>query len=156
MRTAPELDDPLLGGRETLDRLGLRAVLATPEVVFDRMIGVLGMHRAEPRPWSEGDVAMAEAVAHEIGLAIHAAGLLEENQRRLGEQSALLKAAQVVTSELELNAVLQRLVDQVATLLRAEAVDCYLLDPGRGVLRCAAVHGFPAGLVGYQFPSDNG
>jgi PAS domain S-box-containing protein len=151
VRQAVELD-----GREILDRLGTQAVLATPVVAFDRMLGVLGLHRAEAAPWSPADVSLAEAVADEIALSIHVAGLLEENQRRLGEQSALLKAAQVVTSELELNAVLQRLVDQVATLLRAEAVDCYLLDTGRGVLRCAAVHGFPADLVGYEFPTDKG
>jgi PAS domain S-box-containing protein len=145
-----------LVGRDVLDRLGARAVLATPVVAFDRMLGVLGLHRAEPGSWSSADISLAEAVADEIALSLHVAGLLEENQLRLGEQSALLKAAQVVTSELELNAVLQRLVDQVATLLRAEAVDCYLLDPGRGVLRCAAVHGFPADLVGYEFPTDKG
>jgi PAS domain S-box-containing protein len=153
---APELDDPILGGRETLELLGTRAVLATPVVVFDRMVGVLGLHRGEPRAWSTGDISLAEAVAHEIGLAIHAAGLLEENQRRLGEQSALLKAAQVVTSELELKAVLQRLVDEVAGLLRAEAVDCYLLDPDRAVLRCAAVHGLPEEMLGFEFSADRG
>ena len=153
---AKELDEAEPAGRDALEQLGSRAVLATPVVAFDRMLGVLGLHRPEPGPWTAADVSLAEAVADEIALAIHVAGLLEENQRRIGEQGALLKAAQVVTSELELNAVLQRLVDQVATLLRAEAVDCYLLDPGRGVLRCAAVHGFPAKLVGYEFPIDKG
>ncbi len=153
---APELDDASLGGRETLVSLGSRSVLATPIVVFDRMIGVLGLHRAEPGPWAAGDVSLAEAVAREIGLALHSAQLLEENERRLGEQGALFKAAQVVTSELELNAVLQRLVDEVARLLRAEAVDCYLLDPDRGVLRCAAVHGLLEGIVGFEFPAEMG
>ena len=95
-------------------------------------------------------------MAREIGLALHTARLLEENERRLGEQSALLKAAQVVTSELELKAVLQRLVDEVAQLLRAEAVDCFLLDSERGVLRCAAVHGLLEGIVGFEFPADKG
>jgi PAS domain S-box-containing protein len=155
-RDSAELDDPLLGGREVLERLGSRAALATPVVVFDRMIGVLGLHRAEPRPWADSDISVTEAVAHEIGLAVHAAALLEENERRLGEQGALLKAAQVVTSELELKAVLQRLVDEVADLLRAEAVDCYLLDTERGVLRCAAVHGLTDEMLGFEFPADRG
>ena len=153
---APELDDPTLGGRETLERLDTQAALATPVLVFDRMIGVLGLHRTTAGQWSTGDVSLVEAVAHEIGLAVHAAQLLEENERRLGEQSALLKAAQVVTSELELDAVLQRLVDEVAELLRAEAVDCYLVDPERGVLRCAAVHGLPEDIVGFEFPTEKG
>jgi two-component system, OmpR family, phosphate regulon sensor histidine kinase PhoR len=153
---APELLDSSLGSVETLTELGSRSVLATPIVVFDRMIGVLAIHRPEPGSWSSGDVALAEAVAREIGLALHTAQLLEENERRLGEQSALLKAAQVVTSELELNAVLQRLVDEVAQLLRAEAVDCYLLDTERGILRCAAVHGLLEGIVGFEFAAEQG
>ena len=45
---APELADPSLGSVESLTRLGSRAVLATPVIVFDRMIGVLGVHRPEP------------------------------------------------------------------------------------------------------------
>ena len=153
---APELTDPSLGSVETLTRFGSRSVLATPVIVFDRMIGVLALHRPEPRPWSSGDVALAEAVARELGLALHTARLLDENERRLGEQSALLKAAQTVTSELELDAVLQRLVDEVAGLLRTEAVDCFLLDQERGVLRCAAVHGSLEGIVGFEFPADRG
>jgi PAS domain S-box-containing protein len=150
------LDDPDPVGREAHERLGTRAALAIPVVASDRMLGVLGLHRPEPVPWSESDIALAEAVAHEIALAIHVAGLLDENQRRLGEQAALLQAAQVVTSELELDAVLQRLVDEVAGLLRAEAVDCFLLDSERDVLRCAAVHGLPDEMVGFEFAADRG
>ncbi|HEV8099261.1 MAG TPA: GAF domain-containing protein, partial [Gaiellaceae bacterium] len=150
------LADPSLGSVETLTLLGSRAALATPVIVFERMIGVLAVHRPEPGPWSSGDVALAEAVARELGLALHTARLLHENERRLGEQAALLKAAQTVTSELELDAVLQRLVDEVAELLRSEAVDCFLLDQERGVLRCAAVHGSLEGIVGFEFPADRG
>jgi PAS domain S-box-containing protein len=153
---AAELDDPELGSIKTLAGLGTRAVLATPVIVFERMIGVLGLHRSEAGPWSQADVLLAEAVAREIGLAVHTAALLDENERRLGEQAALLKAAQTVTSELELDTVLQRLVDEVASMLDAEAVDCYLLEPDRGVLRCAAVHGLLEGIVGFEFPSDRG
>ena len=153
---APELVDSSLGDVEALTQLDTRSALATPVIVFDRMIGTLALHRHEPRSWSAADVALAEAVAREIGLALHTARLLQENERRLGEQTALLKAAQTVTSELELDAVLQRLVDEVAALLRAEAVNCFLLDPERDVLRCAAVQGLPGTLLGFEFPSELG
>jgi NtrC-family two-component system sensor histidine kinase KinB len=156
VENAPELNDPELGTPETLLRLGTKSVLATPMVAFDQLIGVLGLHRSAPGPWSEGEVALAEAVARELALAIHSARLLDENQQRLAQQTALLRAAQVVTSELELEAVLQRLVDEVARLLGCEAADCYLLDAEHGMLRCAAVHGLEHGLVGFEFSSDRG
>ncbi|MGH2921056.1 MAG: GAF domain-containing protein, partial [Gaiellaceae bacterium] len=140
IQSDPALDDPSLGGRQTLIDLDTSAVLATPIMVFDRMIGVFGLHRPDPTNWTDAEIALAEAVAREVGLAIHTASLLKENSSRLEQQQALLKAAKVVTSELRLETVLQRLVVEVTELLDADAADCYLLDEQGAVLRCAAVN----------------
>jgi PAS domain S-box-containing protein len=147
----PRLDDASLGGRETLLELGSAAVVATPIVVFESLIGVVALHRLEPGPWADDDVALIEAVAHELGLAVHTARLLEENARRLRQQASLLEASQAVTAELQLETVLKRLVDEVAELLGGDAADCYLIDERKGVLRCAAVKGLPEELVGFEF-----
>jgi len=155
VREARALADPELGGIQVLLDLDTIAVLATPILVFDRMIGVFGLHRSEPGDWSEAEVALAEAVAREVAIAIHAAQLLDENVRRLEQQTALLKAAQVVTSELRLETVLQRLVVEVTKLLDADAADCYLYDSDRAVLRCAAVYGLDPGLVDFEFPAES-
>ena len=143
-------------GQETLLELGTRSALATPIVVFDRMIGVLGLHRGEPWAWTGEEVALAEAVAREIGLAVHTAEILGENRERLKQQQALVKAAQAVTSELRLELVLQRLVTELTRLVGSESADCYFLDAERGVLRCAAVHGLDSQLVGWEMPADKG
>ena len=153
---APELQDPTLGDPQVLLELGTRAVLATPIVVFGRMIGVFGLHRPEPCVWSDSEIALAEAVAREVGLAIHAARLIDENRRRLEGQSALLNAAQALTSELRLEAVLQRLVVEVTHLLEADAADCHLYDAQRRMFRCAAVYGFSGDLLEFEFPDDRG
>jgi PAS domain S-box-containing protein len=154
IRDESTLGDPTLGGTERLRELDSRAVLATPVLVFDRMIGIFGMHRAEPGAWSDAEIALAEAVARELGIAIHAAQLLQENAQRLEQQTALLKAAQAVTSELRLETVLQRLVDEVAKLLDADAADCYLYDADNSLLRCAAVHGLDPALVDLEFLAE--
>jgi PAS domain S-box-containing protein len=152
--TAAELDD---AGRAGLAALGTAAALAVPIVVFDRLIGVVAIHCDEPRPWQEREIALVEAVAREIGLALQTTRLLDENRRRLAQQAALLHAAQVLTSELDLETVLERLVLEVTRLLDADAADCYLHDARRGVLRCAAVHGFDDDeLIGFEFPADAG
>ncbi|HEU5066211.1 MAG TPA: GAF domain-containing protein, partial [Gaiellaceae bacterium] len=152
VREEPALEDPELGGVQPLLDLDTLALLATPVLVFDEMIGVFGFHRSEPGEWSEGDVLVAEAVARELGVAIHATRLLKENAERLEQQTALLKAAQVVTSELRLETVLQRLVVEVTKLLDADGADCYLYDADRSVLRCAAVHGLDPALVEFELP----
>jgi PAS domain S-box-containing protein len=156
VESAPELDDSSLGGREALLALGSRAVLAVPIVVFDELIGVLSLHRVESGRWTYEETTLTEAVAREIGLALHIAGLLRENERRIAQQGALLRAAQALTSDLELTTVLERLVEQVPELLEADAADCYLYEEARNVLRCAAVHGLSDDLVGFEFPADRG
>jgi PAS domain S-box-containing protein len=154
VRTEPALEDPELGGIQGMLDLDALAVLATPILVFDRMIGVFGLHRSEPREWPEAEISLAEAVAREVGIAFHAAQLLEENKQRLEHQMALLSAAQVVTSELRLETVLQRLVVEVTKLLDADAADCYLYDTDRSILRCAAVYGLDPELVEFEFPAE--
>jgi PAS domain S-box-containing protein len=156
VEAARELDDETLGGRQALDDLGSRSVLATPIVVFDELIGVFTLHRTAPRPWTYDEIALTEAVAREVAVAVHVARLLDENRLRLARQSALLHAAQVLTSDLRLETVLQRLVEEVASLLEADAADCYIFDSDRQVFRCEAVHGLPAGLIGYEFPASYG
>jgi PAS domain S-box-containing protein len=153
---APEIAEPLLGGIEHLRALGVRSVASTPIVVQERPIGVLTAHRDVRRSWTQAELALLEAVAAEAGLAIRLGRLLDENRDRLNQQSALLRAAQVLSGELELETVLQRLADELATLLQADASDCYLCDRERGVLRCAAVHGFDPSLVGFEFPVTRG
>jgi PAS domain S-box-containing protein len=147
---APELDDTTLGGREALVGVGTRAVIATPVLVFDRMIGIFAFHRAEPSAWSPHDITVAEAVAREIGLAVHTAQLLQQNERRLQEQAALLKAGQVLTSDLRFSSVIQRLVTEVVQMLGADAADCWVFDETRTMLRCAAAFGVPEKNVGRE------
>jgi PAS domain S-box-containing protein len=152
--TASELDDPALGGRKTLLELGTRAVLGTPIFVFDRMIGVFGLHRQEAGAWRKGEISLAEAVAREIGLAFQTARLLHQNERRVEEQGALLKAAQVLTSDLRFEAVIQRLVDELVKLFRADGADCWIFDDERRFLRCRAVTGIHDRNVGREIPPE--
>src|SRR6478736_5736066 len=102
-------------------------------------------------------LAAETAVALErlrAGVALEEA--LAENEERLAQQAALLRAAHVLGSELDLPVVLQRLADQLADLLDADAADCYLLDRERGLFRCVAVHGFDRSLLGFEFPLGQG
>jgi two-component system, NtrC family, sensor histidine kinase KinB len=156
VQNAPELTEPSLGDVRNLRVLGARAVASTPMVAQNRPIGVLSAHRDSPRAWSRGELTLLEAVAAEAGAGIRLSRLLAENREQLAQQTALLRAAQVLSGELDLAAVLQRLVDEVAELLQADASDCYLFDRERGTLRCAAVHGLEPGLVGFEFGATQG
>ncbi len=117
-------------------------------------VGVLCVDR--DTPLSEGESLLVQTVAHEIGSALRTAQLIAENRRRLEQQTALLHAARVVTSELDVDAVLDRLVEEVTKLLDVDSADCYLLDARHGVLRCAAVYGLDENVVGFEFAATRG
>jgi PAS domain S-box-containing protein len=134
----------------------LRQALRADAVAIDVGDGDARVDVERPLPLTAEERQLVDTVRYEIGAAARTAALLAENSRRLAQQDALLHAAQVVTSELELDTVLDRLVEEVTKLLDADAADCYLLDRERNVLRCAAVHGLSPTLVGFEFTPEHG
>jgi two-component system phosphate regulon sensor histidine kinase PhoR len=118
---APELDDESLGGRETLLRLGARAVAAAPITVFGRTLGVFSVHRTQPGPWAPGHLALIEAVAREIGFAYETANLLSENMRRLERERALFRLASSLAETVSLQSTLDALAHAAADVHSAAA-----------------------------------
>jgi PAS domain S-box-containing protein len=152
---APELHDATLGDvRELVDR-NVRAVLATPIVAFERVIGVLGLHRAEPSDWTASEISLAKAVAHEAAIAIDTSRLLRESDRRLAEHQALLKAGEALTSDLRFDVVIERLVQEMLLLVNADAAVCWTMVPGGSELVCRAVLGLSETEVGRTVPLDD-
>ena len=97
---------------------------------------------------------LAEAVAHEAAIAIDTSRLLRESERRLAEQRSLLKAGEVLTSDLRVDVVLARLVQELRALVDADAADCWTLAVENGDLICRAVVGLPESEVGRRIRAE--
>ena len=168
----PRLEDDSLPGRDALLELGSRAVLSAPIILFDSVIGALAAHASVVRHWSDDDIAFIEAIARELGIALHTAGLVEENKRQFEEQKALLVATEAMANELELDSVLaQRLaggraelvgstnsqevmataVRQAITLLEADAALMLGLEANELVVRESEGEGLEE-MHGRRFP----
>jgi PAS domain S-box-containing protein len=145
VETAPELDDASLGGRDTLLSLGSRAVLAVPIVIFEELIGVLALHRNTPGSWDDEEIAVTEAVAREIGLAVRVAQLLRENEQRMTQQGSLFRIAALLGESLSLADTLEALA-QAANEALGGAFAAVLMPRG-GKLELAAAAGLPPVLV---------
>jgi PAS domain S-box-containing protein len=131
---APELAG--VGGTDALLELGSRSVLAVPILVFDELIGVLSLHRLEPRSWAPEEVSLTESVAREIGLAIQVARLLHDNERRAAQQSAFFRIAAMLGQPLSLSATLDALAQAATEAFSADAAA--VLMPHGGALELAA------------------
>jgi PAS domain S-box-containing protein len=145
VETAPELDDASLGGRDALMSLGSRAVLAVPIVIFDELIGVLALHRIAPGRWGEDEIALTEAVAREIGLAVRVAQLLRESEQRMDQQGALFRIAAHLSESLSLSDTLEGLA-QAANDALGGAFSAVLMPRG-GTLELAAATSLPPVLA---------
>ncbi|MGZ8782454.1 MAG: GAF domain-containing protein, partial [Gaiellaceae bacterium] len=150
---APELEDATLGAVSALSEQAVRAVLATPIVAQDRTLGVLALHRAETGRWTPTDVSLLEAIAREAAIALDTTELLRDRDRRLAEHQALLKAGEALTSDLRFDTVIERLVEELRTLVHADAAGCWTLMPGGAELVCRAVIGLPESEIGHRVPA---
>ena len=147
-----------------VDLVGAQSGAWVPMIAGERVIGVLVVASTDvKRAFSTQELSLLQAIASEAALALERLSSTEvlgeelaENERQVSKQGALLHAAQVVASELELESVLQRLVEEVTKLLDADAADCYLFDRERNVLRCAGVHGLAPELIGFEFTPEHG
>jgi PAS domain S-box-containing protein len=143
--TAPELDgDESLGGRQPLLDLGSRAVLAVP-MGQEELIGVLALHRSTPQSWSREEIAMAETVAREIGLAVRVAELLRENERRIAQQSAFFRIAALLGQPLSFDDT-GRAIAEAANEALGGAWTAVLL-PRAGMLELVDASGLPDALA---------
>ncbi|MDX6407973.1 MAG: hypothetical protein QOE13_1044 [Gaiellaceae bacterium] len=145
VETASELDDPSLGRRDALLSLGSRAVLAVPIVIFDELIGVLALHRNTPGRWDAEEIAVTEAVAREIGLAVRVAQLLRENEQRMAQQGSLFRIAALLGQSLSLSDTLDALA-QAAKETLGGAFTAVLMPRG-DKLELAAAAGLPPVLA---------
>lgn len=67
----PRMADPEIAGAQMdLVRQGTRAGLATPLEWGDELLGVVAFHSRTPRKWTENDIALIEAAAREVSIAI--------------------------------------------------------------------------------------
>lgn len=147
-----------------VDAVGAKSAAFVPLLVEEQVTAVISVATLDaPRVFSNEDLAVMQTLASEAAVALERlrAGValeeaLKRNEEQLAQQSALLRAAHVLSSELDLPVVLQRLADQLAQLLDADAADCYLLARERGLFRCVATFGFDASLLGFEFPIDQG
>ena len=145
VETEPALEDASLAGRDTLLSLGSRAVLAVPIVIFDELIGVLALHRNSPGPWDDEEIALTEAVAREIGLAVRVAQLLRENEQRIAQQGSLFRIAALLGQSLSLSDTLEALAQAANEALGGSFAA--VLMPRGGNLELAAGAGLPPALA---------
>ncbi len=121
-------DGPLSVLAPIMTRFGIRASITVPILTEERRIGGLSLAAPTPRSWSDEEIALAEAVGRQLGAAAERLRLFqaEREQRELAE--ALEAAAAAVSSTLDLDQVLDRILDQVERVVAGGAFNVMLIE----------------------------
>ena len=133
---------------------GFRTMLGVPLLREGTPIGVLGLSRAEVRPFTEKQIELVTTFADQAVIAIENVRLFDDVQartRELGqsveELRALGEVTQAVNSTLELQTVLSTIVAKAVQLSDTEAGSIYVADPGTDEFHQRATHGMSDELI---------
>ncbi len=117
---------------EDIVRWGDQATLTVPLVYQDELFGLLDVAENRVlRRFSDDDKRVVMAIAGQAAVAIHNARLFEHTSRRNLELSTLLRAAETMTSTVDLKGVLSTLSGQLREALAISAAEIYDFDATR-------------------------
>jgi len=111
--------------------------LAASISVRGEVIGVLGLQGAdEDREWTADEIALLEAVADQMSLALENARLLEETRQRAAQEEALGEMTTRFTQSLDLDALLRVAVRELGQLpnVAQASIQVAPKKPGTGKL----------------------
>jgi GAF domain-containing protein len=98
-----------------------RAALVAPITLHGEVIGVLGLHEAKDgRQWTADEIAVVEAVADQMSLAIENARLLEETQQRAERERLVAGITTRVRASVELEGIMRAAVQELGAALGAD------------------------------------
>src|SRR5206468_1380674 len=122
--SADLLNDPAFNltpsTRAAVEAEDYRAVLSVPLLVGDRVLGALVTYRDDVGPFSDRQVELMQAFAHQAALALENSRLYEESERRRRESEVFAGVAQAITSSLDIDTVLRRITDSAKELVRSD------------------------------------
>lgn len=106
------------------------AVLATPLQWGGKVRGVLHLiHRSRGQRFNERDIQLMELFAGQASIALEKSHLLHEAQHRANQLATLSEVSVAISSTLDLETALQRVMDCAVQILNAEAGSLLLMDP---------------------------
>jgi diguanylate cyclase (GGDEF)-like protein len=122
-------------------KAGVRAFLGVPVIVGTTCLGSLSVMGFDPeKVFGPREQSLVELVGRQAAVAIQNARLFEAARRRAAEAETLRQAASAVSSDLELDQVLNKILDQLASVVPYDSAAIFLFENEQ--LRIKASRGF--------------
>ncbi len=106
---------------------GKMSTLVAPVTLRDQVIGSLGLQKLESgRQWTDDEVALVEAVADQMALAIENTRLLEATQRRAEQEQTLSDMTARFTRSIDVDGLLRAAVRELGRVLDVDDVSVHV------------------------------
>jgi GAF domain-containing protein len=121
---------PVTMGGDVGEQAGESPTLVVPINLRGQPIGALGFRSPEGRrQWNDDDVALADAVAEQLALAVDNLRLLDETQRRAAREQLTTEITARMRETLDIETVLQTAIREIGDALHLAKVQVRM---GRG------------------------
>jgi signal transduction histidine kinase/CheY-like chemotaxis protein len=111
--------------------MGLQSYLGTPIIHQERALGTLCLFDTVPHPASEEDHALLTAIGQQIGVAVENARLFRDVTYEHEVAQTLLDIAEALSTTLELDKLLERILDELQRVVPYDAASISLLRDER-------------------------
>jgi GAF domain-containing protein len=126
----------LLGINQVAEAAGMRDTILVPLASSGRFLGYLQVaNKTDGQPFSDEDIRLLAIVAGQIGPLLGNASLIQETRRRAQRSEALRRISNLAGSAATLDEILQFSLQELQTMLEADAAVIFLLDEQVGELR---------------------
>ncbi|MFZ4629809.1 MAG: sigma 54-interacting transcriptional regulator [Blastocatellia bacterium] len=121
--------------RTTLQLIGTRAVLVSPFIFRDQLLGVLGLHYChEPHSWSQTEIRLVEWLASQISIGLQFTQIYEEKEREVELTKLLLDLSNEISTRTDVGEIGDFVTDRALELLQADYGCLAILDGGGELL----------------------
>lgn len=139
-----------------LDGTGVRSLLAVPFISREKVLGFIYLADSRPSHFTVHDLQLLVAISSEIGVAIENAGLHQDVARQLHVEQRLNEVAKEITSELELDKVLPKVLRIARDLVGADGGAVALYERTEKIIRYRYLDGLLPELVGVTVSMTRG
>ena len=116
--------------RESFPSNNENGVLLHPVRLRGQTIGRLELKPSNPsRQWTEDELAILEATAERVAIALEGARLLEDAQKRAARETFLSDMAAKLGTSFKLDSILRDTVEELGQTLKGSTVSFQLVDP---------------------------
>lgn len=134
----------------------LRSLIAVPLKSRDKTLGFIYLADAVPDRFADQDLQLLTAISSEIGVAIENAWLHHDVARQLRIEQRLNEVAERITTELELDKILPKVLQIAGELVNADGGGVALLDVEKHIIHYPYLNNLPAKLTQMTRPQGSG